>query len=482
MPIDQSRRFHRRSPPIEPAVRAARLVPQTADRARIRPTMLASEVKWTNPSVLAFAKDGDPIRAIEEAVRELTLRALDKGWIGPPYDPFALAGILGYEVGVSDEVRDAKATKEASGKPTIVFNPSQPHARIRFSIAHEIIHTLFPDFADEPRYRLGVSKQSDAWQLEMLCNVGAAELLMPVESLEELSPDKVTIDWITEQRRRLNVSTEAMLLRVVRLADFACAAFCASRLSAPGEPTDIRLDYAVTSRAWKANHAAGPLRSSPVIGRCTAIKYTSKGVEEWPLFGEPARIECIGLPGYGGQLFPRVAGIAIPTRELPRAAPTIEYLTGDATKPADDGERIIVQIVNNRTSTWSGGGFPGAIKRKWPAAQRAFHEWVANDKQNLTLGRSHVFEVEPRLRVVSMVAQAGFGESAVPRLKYEALRDCLRSVGDLALAQGASVHMPRIGTGQAGGSWDIVRGLVEEEIALRGPKVCVYDLPGSPSR
>jgi hypothetical protein len=78
-----------------------------------------------------------------------------------------------------------------------------------------------------------------------------------------------------------------------------------------------------------------------------------------------------------------------------------------------------------------------------------------------------------------MVAQAGFGPSTVPRLRYEALRDCLRFVGEFAKARKASVHLPRIGAGQAGGSWPIIRDLIEEEIGLKGVKVLVYDLPAS---
>jgi len=439
--------------------------------------MISTEVNWTNPSVLAFAGDQDPLRAIEEAVRELALKAIDKGWTGPPYDPFTLAAILGYEVAASDEVRDAMATQERGRPPTITFNPSRSRNRISFSIAHEIVHTLFDDFANEARYRLGESSRSDAWQLEMLCNVGAAELLMPLDGFELLSPERVTIDWVLGRRQELKVSTEALLLRLVRLADFACAMFCASRVSDPGAKPKIRLDYVATSRAWNINQHARHLSSSATLEKCTAISYTAKGVEQWPLFGEQARIECVGLPGYGGQAFPRVAGIAIPTRELPRAAPTIEYLVGDATAPTDRGERLIGQIVNNRSATWSPAGFSGAVKKKWPIVQSQFRAWADADRQNLTLGRSHIFEVEPRLHLVSMVAQAGFGPSPVPRLKYEALRDCLRTLADFARERGASVHLPRIGTGQARGSWEVVRNLLEEEVACKGIKVCVYDLP-----
>src|SRR5262245_45638669 len=104
--------------------------------------MISTEIAWTHPSVLAFARGADPFQAIEDASRDLALHALDKGWVGPPFDPFTLARVLGYEVSVSDEVRDAMVTQAKGRPPSILFNPAQPRTRINFSIAHEIVHTL----------------------------------------------------------------------------------------------------------------------------------------------------------------------------------------------------------------------------------------------------------------------------------------------------------------------------------------------------
>ena len=58
--------------------------------------------------------------------------------------------------------------------------------------------------------------------------------------------------------------------------------------------------------------------------------------------------------------------------------------------------------------------------------------------------------------IVSMVAQQGYGPGAVTRLRYDALREALAAVADLAARTGASVHIPRIGAGQAGGRWDLI--------------------------
>ena len=59
---------------------------------------VTSEINWTNPSVLAFAGDRDPILAIETEAKRIAIDALDKGWSGPPFDPLQLAEILGIEI------------------------------------------------------------------------------------------------------------------------------------------------------------------------------------------------------------------------------------------------------------------------------------------------------------------------------------------------------------------------------------------------
>jgi hypothetical protein len=50
-------------------------------------------------------------------------------------------------------------------------------------------------------------------------------------------------------------------------------------------------------------------------------------------------------------------------------------------------------------------------------------------------------------------------------------------VAAFARQQGASVHMPRIGAGLAGGKWDVISQIVEDELTAKGIPVTVYDLP-----
>jgi hypothetical protein len=42
-----------------------------------------------------------------------------------------------------------------------------------------------------------------------------------------------------------------------------------------------------------------------------------------------------------------------------------------------------------------------------------------------------------------------------------------------------TLHMPRIGCGQAGGAWPIIEELIRETVVAAGHLVTVYDPPGA---
>ena len=47
--------------------------------------------RWTNASVLAFAAGSDPIESVIRRAEAEVQRAIQRGWKGPPFDPFELA-------------------------------------------------------------------------------------------------------------------------------------------------------------------------------------------------------------------------------------------------------------------------------------------------------------------------------------------------------------------------------------------------------
>jgi O-acetyl-ADP-ribose deacetylase (regulator of RNase III) len=66
--------------------------------------------------------------------------------------------------------------------------------------------------------------------------------------------------------------------------------------------------------------------------------------------------------------------------------------------------------------------------------------------------------------------------NGVPPIRYDALVLTLAAVAAFASERSATVHMPRIGCGLAGGSWDEVSAIIERELTSKGVQVVVYDL------
>jgi len=433
---------------------------------------------WSNSSVLKLAGDSDPVEVISARVRDLIFQAFEQGWSGPPYDPFALAALRGIEVAPSENVVDAQILTGKGGALRILFNPDRAPARINYSVAHEIGHSLFPDCAEIVRHRLKhTGATRDEWQLEMLCNMAAAEILMPVGTLrrDDLEPG---IDRISELRKRYAVSSEAVLLRMLRLTPAKCLGFVA-RKEPDSSAGHYRLDYAIGSGLWGSPLQSGwSLPAYSVVSQCTAIGYTAKGAERWIDPTQEWMVEALGIPPYPGRTYPRVLGIVRPINRVEDPKPQITYLRGDATRPRGTGLRILAHIVSDRALVW-GAGFGRAVRKKWPKVQDEFAQWAVRQRGNLTLGNLHISSVDDSLVVAHLVAQHGIGPSKTPRVRYGAIESSLRKLAEFAAAKSATVHMPRIGTGQAGGSWEIVGEIIEDTLCKKKVEVTVYDLPSA---
>jgi hypothetical protein len=204
-------------------------------------------------------------------------------------------------------------------------------------------------------------------------------------------------------------------------------------------------------------------------------RYTAKGDEAWPAGLGMVHIECVGIFPYRQRRHPRVVGVVSPITALTERAPRLIEVVGDATEPRGQGNKIVAHIVNDRTPNW-GAGFGLAVAKKWPAAQQAFRSWSSQHRRDFRLGVSFKTDVTEDLCVYQMICQHGFGPSSKPRIRYGALKSCLEELTRLALERNATVHMPRIGSGYAGGIWEIMRQMVDETVCRRGIPVTVYNL------
>jgi len=156
---------------------------------------------------------------------------------------------------------------------------------------------------------------------------------------------------------------------------------------------------------------------------------------------------------------------------------SINNIVGDATQPVGEGPKIIVHVCND-IGGW-GRGFVVAISKRWPEPEQRYRAWHrGEEKVPFALGEVQLVQVGEAIWVANLIGQRDVRTvGGVPPVRYEAIRKGLRRVADEARRLKASVHMPRIGCGLAGGEWEEVGDLVEDELTKRGVPVTVYDLP-----
>lgn len=168
----------------------------------------------------------------------------------------------------------------------------------------------------------------------------------------------------------------------------------------------------------------------------------------------------------------------------------ITYLHGDATSPQAAGPKIIAHVCND-AGRW-GKGFVLAISARWPLPEARYRRWykirnagdgelqssspgaIVTTTGDFRLGEAQLVQVLPDTYVVNMIGQAGTRTgSKGPPIRYPAVEAALGKVAVFAGSLGASVHMPRIGCGLAGGEWSRIEPLIEAQ--LQDHRVFVYD-------
>ncbi len=153
----------------------------------------------------------------------------------------------------------------------------------------------------------------------------------------------------------------------------------------------------------------------------------------------------------------------------------LRIVKGDATSPQAKRPKVIAHICND-LGGW-GKGFVLAISKKWPQPERDYRDWHRHRAGNdFALGAVRLVPVQADIWVANMIGQHGMrAGSSGPPIRYPAVEQCMCTLGDLAIELGASVHMPRIGCGLAGGRWDRIEPLIDTALCQRGVPVTVYD-------
>lgn len=151
----------------------------------------------------------------------------------------------------------------------------------------------------------------------------------------------------------------------------------------------------------------------------------------------------------------------------------ITYLKGDATAPNAAGNKIIVHVCND-VGGW-GKGFVMAISKRWKEPEQQYRQWH-KEGDDFALGKMQLVQVEDDLWVCNLIGQRDIHKkNGVAPIRYEAIEAGLVALTSEAQKLGASVHMPRIGCGLAGGEWSEIESIIERTLLESDLETVVYD-------
>ena len=163
----------------------------------------------------------------------------------------------------------------------------------------------------------------------------------------------------------------------------------------------------------------------------------------------------------------------------------INYVNGDATDPKEYGTKIILHCCND-LGLW-GAGFVLAISKKWKV-EEAYRSWAETkeDKDStFILGNYQLVSILPGsdIMVCNLIGQQGVKRfNGTPPIRYDALKKGMQSLSIiLPLLPNASIHMPRMGCGLAGGRWEDMEPIIVDTLVKKGIPVTVYDFDDSSS-
>jgi Zn-dependent peptidase ImmA (M78 family) len=124
----------------------------------------------------AHTGEVDPAALIVRLARGIAESARALGWSGPPYSLAEVASMRGLKIKGERQLPDDQSALLLG---TMVFtNGNHAIVRQRYSQGHEIVHTLFPDWRNPPLFSPNGKTDGES-EVEFLCQLGAAEIVMP---------------------------------------------------------------------------------------------------------------------------------------------------------------------------------------------------------------------------------------------------------------------------------------------------------------
>jgi hypothetical protein len=218
-----------------------------------------------------------PWESDDELVAGIVRDALDDLESRPPVSVEIIASYFGISRVDVVPLPWAGCLIPVDGRVEIRLNEADVPSRRRFTAFHEVAHTFMPGFEHAVRFRcnpVGGSTRRDG--LELLCDVGASELLLPHRYFtDDLASGAFGLDLVEELARNYQASLEATANRLVDLWP-ASEPVAFLSLELRNKPRD-RADAPPALRVNNAHMAPGfpfaPRHKSIELGSLTALAH-----------------------------------------------------------------------------------------------------------------------------------------------------------------------------------------------------------------
>ena len=210
-------------------------------RARYATSSLHPHVR----AIMAETAEQDPFCAVRAKTRELVAQYHQMFGEPPPFNMKALASYRGLRWSDDDPCfsSDAEIAPEANGAVVLRVNQNRPLSRQRFSIGHEIGHTMFPEYELAVRCRNATERMwaDPADLLETLCDVSASEILFPEPWFHErIAAATWSASMIADIANEYQASREATVRRLLDIHTEPLAAVIFSWKLKPLEQRAVR--------------------------------------------------------------------------------------------------------------------------------------------------------------------------------------------------------------------------------------------------
>ncbi len=257
-------------------------------------------------ALLAEALPAEDARAVIRRKAQAIVARHRSLWKGPPFCPFTLADLEGIIVEKAPcDIRSDGRIFSKGKQVYIQFADDQCHERVRFTICHEIAHTLFPDCFTRERRR-SPAEQAE-WEFENLCNVAAAEFLFPIEEFNsDIGRSQLSADQIEKLAARYEASIDATARRYITICKMpACILFAQYREPVGKAVVSLFTQYAVPNEGFPQKFFKGFKINSKSVANNALKAQQPLGAkrENWMVAGKwcSFRVEAIPLPKFASR-------------------------------------------------------------------------------------------------------------------------------------------------------------------------------------